>query len=280
MMYKTAEPQPASRLHQQWHNKLGMSPPALKQLNEDDLVVRTFLTIETVEERLKADGYDEFIVQDTTTDATLDQKILYYLYATEYMWSCESATKKAKFQCKKNRKKKIQIFLNDPGAHERMQDILKTETDQALDTPEAQEFWSKHQRWILRYRAHANTSTIFDQVFPYVARRQLSSRDSYLHAVGTFLGYKHMFDNDTALREQGLERKAVSVDVSKLIRHYYLHHPQLEKRVLDNKGGSPIEVVFRWIRHVPQQQLLPCHIGDSRGVENVVYIYWRITARS
>jgi hypothetical protein len=143
-----------------------------------------------------------------------------------------------------------------------MEDILKNEEDCALTNTEARQHWVKNQTFILRYTARDDTTSIFDKcLMPYVARRQLS-KNCFLIAVGTLLGYKFTLDNYELLLQLDEALTAHSIDLSKLIRHHF-RDEQLDKRVLQNGGGCSTETLNDLISHVPGLKTMNISIDDD-----------------
>ena len=166
---------------------------------------------------MNKDGMGRFIVVHNQSPTPV-QQIIYYLYGSGF-----AAADKT------NRTERI-LKCTQGEAKERMLSIIREESYQ-VGNGALCGLWMKVQLAILRYGELDGAKTIFHgKKIPYVGHLQ-SSKNCYLHASSTMVGYKVALS-----QESNNTYKAVSVDVAKLVRHAY-HDGNLERRVVYNKGG-------------------------------------------
>jgi hypothetical protein len=154
-----------------------------------------------------------------------------------------------------------------------MEDILQYDADFSLTTRDLITFWANIQSLLLTFNAQPNTHSFFKgREIPYVAQQQLS-RNCFMLAGGTGMGYGHCVDHYEERYAMGddLHLKTITVDLAKVIRHS-ASKDFLRKRVVDNRGGSTRETVKSLSQHCPDRSVEFISIKKSRGVDEAAEV--------
>ena len=199
-----------------------MSPPSRKFAeNDEDGNPKLFydhITPQAVEDKLRQDNFGNFVIADNA-DPTDEQRVVYYLYGSGF--AADDTAQK--------RRTRVNAFLTG-AAKKRMLDVIEKDCDHIGDEG-MRGLWRQTQLAILLYEKKDGAKMIFrGKKIPYVGRLQ-ASKNCFVHGSSGTVGYK------IALGKESNDYKAVSVDIAKLCRHG-LHDQDLERRVVQNKGGK------------------------------------------
>ena len=113
---------PSEKLCLEWQQKVNMTPPS-----------KSPLEIQEVEKRMKDDGMEQYVVPDGV-NPSLEQRIVYFLYGSEFSWGGQQHL----------RTTRIRAFLNS-DTKLRMLDIIQTDSDH-FGNSELHILWSEIQK--------------------------------------------------------------------------------------------------------------------------------------
>jgi hypothetical protein len=185
-------------------------------------------SLDEVDKLVRGDGDQIALFVRTKSDDMLDgrfkeeQTIVYYLYGRRF----------GEESSRKERVGRILEFLKDTKTKQRMLNIVTLSNDKAKAMLEP--VWSRCQMAVILFGNRPGAKTIFqDNKIPFVWRHQ-QSKNCFLQAVSSLLGYKVAQGNS--------EFCGTSGDVDQYVRDYYSNE-DLYNRVVLNKGRSSTQVI-------------------------------------
>jgi hypothetical protein len=112
-----------------WSRDLMMSSPVVKRINKTTgNVEHSYLSIQVVEEPMKHDGFDNYVLKPGKPPS-LKQQIIYFLYAIEYEWETEKVANETEGD-RQYRREMIRDFYKKSGPRKKKKknSILKLPT--------------------------------------------------------------------------------------------------------------------------------------------------------